>query len=141
MPQRNRKYSKWFKPYKELNGKKVCSLDYTGSGVYLIKENNIVVYVGRSLKDLKNTLYRHFQKWTDLRSDKQQNYIARVTYHGLNLDNFLVKVVICSNTEDVCALEEILIKALEPRDNKLKAQKYGYKYKRIIKSKFSEAGF
>jgi hypothetical protein len=50
-------------------------------------------------------------------------------------------VVVCNNIEDVCALEEILIKALEPRDNKLKAEKYGFRYKRIVKSKFSEAGF
>lgn len=140
MPKRNRKYSTWFNPYTIINDKRICTLNYTGSGIYLIKENDIVVYVGRSKKDLKNTLYRHFQKWTDLRPEKT-NGIARITYHAMNINNYKVKVVICSNIDDVCALEELLIKALEPRDNKLKAEKYGFRYRKIVKSKFSEAGF
>ncbi len=141
MPKVERKYSTWFNPYTITDIKKFCNLTYTGSGVYLIKENDIVVYVGRSLTDVKKTLYRYFQKWTDLRFDKTKNYIARVTYFSMNINNYKVKVVLCSSIEDTCTLEELLIKTLEPRDNKLKAEKYGYKYKKIVKSKFSEAGF
>jgi hypothetical protein len=141
MPKRDRIYSKWFPPYKIENNKRICSLSYTGPGVYLIKENDIVVYIGRSKTDVKKTLYRHFQKWIDLRSDKTSNGIARITYHGLDLSKYLIKVVLCKSIEDVCTLEEVLIKVLEPRDNTLKASKYGIKYKKIITSKFSEAGF
>lgn len=141
MHQRNKSYSNWIDPYKIVNNKRVYSIKYKGSGVYLIKEKDEIVYIGRSKKDLTNTLYRHFQKWTDLRTDKQSNFIARITYYMMNISNYKVKVVICNNVEDICALEELLIKALEPRDNKLKAQKYNYKYKKIVKSKFSEAGF
>lgn len=141
MPKKDRIYSSWFSPYKIEKDKSICNLTYTGSGVYLIKENDVVVYIGRSKSNVKKTLYRHFQKWTDLRSDKTRNYIARVTYHSMNINNYKVKVVLCNNISDTCALEEILIKALEPRDNKLKAKKYGYRYKKVIKSRFQEVPF
>lgn len=34
-------------------------------GIYLIKEDNRIKYVGYSLSDVHKTAYRHFQKWTD----------------------------------------------------------------------------
>lgn len=140
MSKRSRKVSSWFSPYKVINNKKLCTLDYTGSGVYIIKEKDIVVYIGRSKSDVKKTLYRHFQVWTDLRYDKTKNYIARITYWNNNINDYEIKIITC-NPEDACTLEELLIKRIEPRDNKLKAEKYGHKYKKIIKSKFEDVPF
>lgn len=34
------------------------------SGVYFIKENGILVYVGMSRSNLQEALYRHFQDWS-----------------------------------------------------------------------------
>lgn len=135
-----RKCSNWFSPYKIVNNRKSCILDYTGSGVYVIKEKDIVIYVGRSKSNIKRTLYRHFQVWTDKRVIKT-NGIARISYWNNDMNDYSIKVIICSSIEDTCALEELLIKRLEPRDNKLKAEKYGFKYKKLEKSKFEDVPF
>lgn len=135
-----RKYSEWFLPY-DVATEKICTLQYTGIGIYMISENGVLVYIGRSKKDVKGTLYRHFQKWTDKRVNKERSGIARVTYYGKNRMNYMCKVILCSDIEDACTLEEILIKRIEPRDNKLKASAFGHRYKKVIKSKFEEAGF
>lgn len=34
-------------------------------GVYLIKQNGRIMYVGFSLSDVHKTAYRHFQSWND----------------------------------------------------------------------------
>ena len=61
MPKRNRSYTRWFEPYYLIEDKRLCNLATSGSGVYIIKEKDIVVYIGRSKSDVKKTLYRHFQ--------------------------------------------------------------------------------
>ncbi len=145
MPKGNRNFvSGWFAPYKK---EKECTIDFTGTGVYIIKENDVVVYVGMSKKDVKSTLYRHFQKWTDRRgaTRKKKEPYDRVTYKDKDILGFTYqcKVILFSNEHDAFVMESLLIKRLKPRDNKNKAEKkYGIHYDKIEKSKFeSEAGF
>ena len=118
------KSTKFFAPYTN----ETCNLKATGKGVYVIKKGNNIVYVGLSYSDLKRTMYRHFQKWTDRRTDwtkKNQNY-ERVTYDGENRNLFKVKVIFCKTDKEVTLLEYLLIKKLKPRDNTIKKALYDY---------------
>jgi hypothetical protein len=54
--------TKFLPPYDENGKTNFPSRKRTG--VYLIKENGIIVYVGYSGKDLYKTMYRHFEQWT-----------------------------------------------------------------------------
>lgn len=84
------------------------------AGVYLIKEEGNIVYVGYSSKDLYKTMYRHFQRW-----DHPTQEV--ITYAGdLDKLEFTVRVVYCT-PKQAEALEKALIKKHNPRDN---AQKY-----------------
>ena len=56
------KATKRFKPY--TDGIPTLRTN-VGGGVYIIRLLDEVVYVGKSNADVKKTLYRHFQKWTD----------------------------------------------------------------------------
>lgn len=117
--------TKFIKPYLEKTGKNgKCTLKATGKGVYIIKENNKVVYIGYSGYDVKQTLYRHFQKWNDKRhpETKRVQRIERVTYYNKNFDNdnYLIKVVFCKTAKEAEQLESALIKKFRPRDNSVK---------------------
>lgn len=113
----------FFKPY-DKNGS--YALKSTGCGVYIIKHKGQVIYVGMSRKDLRNTLYRHFQQWNDKRSTftkKMQPY-ERVTYNEKNREDFLIKVIFCKGVIECEIMEQLLIKKLKPKDNSLKLQLY-----------------
>jgi len=83
------------------------------SGVYIIKEDGVIVYVGYSATDLYTTMYRHFQEWNDKRG-------ARVTYFNLlNKRVYKVRLVYCTPLQ-AARLEKALIIKYYPRDNKEK---------------------
>lgn len=113
-----------FKPY-DAQGK--CNLKCTGKGVYIIfyerKGEKQVVYVGKSLGDLKATMYRHFQKWTDKRhpDNKKQQLYERVTYKNskgkFDDDKYFCRVIFTNNDTQANALEYLLIKKYNPEDN------------------------
>lgn len=112
----------FFKPY---TGDQY-SLKSTGCGVYIIKYREKIIYVGMSRKDVRNTLYRHFQQWNDKRADwtkKMQPY-DRVTYAGKDRSQFLIKVIFCKGAIETEILEQLLIKKLRPKDNSLKLYLY-----------------
>jgi excinuclease UvrABC nuclease subunit len=117
------KSTNFFPPYSP-DGK--CNLKTTGKGCYIIKKNDSVIYVGLSYSDVKRTLYRHFQKWTDLRTDytKKNQVYERVTYTGQNKSNFKIKVIFCKTDKEISELEYLLIKKLKPKDNTLKNEIY-----------------
>lgn len=120
---RKLKSTTFFPPYDREGN---CNLKATGKGCYIIKKNNVILYVGMSTTDLKKTLYRHFQKWTDLRTNwtkKRQNY-ERVTYHGENRNMFSVKVIFTPTDNEARVLEYLLIRKLKPKDNFLKNELY-----------------
>lgn len=87
------------------------------SGVYLIKENGIIVYIGYSKSNLYRTLYRHFQQW----NHKYQEVITYASKYNTN--NYTVRVVLCSPTRAE-KLEGALIQKYKPRDNSMKLKKY-----------------
>jgi len=116
------KSTNFFPPYSEDK----CNLKTSGKGVYIIKKDDAVVYVGVSYSDVKRTLYRHFQKWTDLRTihtKKNQSY-ERVTYYGENKNKFKIKVIFCKTEKECAELEYLLIKKLKPVNNTLKNELY-----------------
>ena len=87
------------------------------AGVYLIKENETLVYIGYSKSNLYKTLYRHFQKWDDSWQDT-------VTYFNkMTRNNYKVRVVLTTPAK-AKKLETALINKYKPRDNKkIKYQK------------------
>lgn len=143
------KSTKFFPAYTGEN----CTLKSTGKGVYLIKRNAEIVYVGLSYSDVKRTIYRHFQKWTDRRTQytkNNQNY-ERVTYVEENKNKFKIKVIFCSTIKECTLLEYLLIKKFKPKDNTLKKAMYDnvdlskitetFNNAEVWKSNFEEAPF
>ena len=99
---------KFLPPYLS-EGKTTFPTAQNRSGVYLIKENGKIVYIGKSGNNLYRTLYRHFERWT------AKYYV--VTYkEEMWRNNYTVRIVFCtSNQAD--RLEKYLIKRHDPRDN------------------------
>ena len=146
------KATKWFHPYLHekkmgcLGGKSKLyapiTLKSSGAGVYLIKKGKKIIYVGMSGSDVKKTLYRHFQAWTDKRSrwNESRRYIERVSYYEdfRNCD-YLVKVIFTFTSEDAAILEELMIKKIKPVDNKAKLNIYTERQYLAVNSKYNEA--
>jgi hypothetical protein len=80
------------------------------TGVYLIKENGKIVYIGYSLNDLYKTMYRHFQTWNHTGQEV-------VSYNAKGSDTYTVRVVYCTPSQ-ADRLERYLIRKHKPRDNK-----------------------
>ena len=101
--------------------------DRAKSGVYLIKESGVIVYVGYSGYDVYKTMYRHFQEWNHQTQDV-------VTYNADN-GNYTVRVIYCT-PQQAAALELALIKRHNPRDNadKYNAVQLDAKAKRALES-------
>jgi len=114
------KATPFFKPY---DGKK-CTLKGTGSGVYIIRKNGVIYYVGMSKNDVKQTMYRHFQLWNDYRNDwvkkvTGQNF-DRVTYYNEDRSLFSCKVIFTPTAREAAILEQHFILKFKPKDNTLK---------------------
>lgn len=131
--------SNYFPPY--TDGRP--TLKTTGAGVYVIKKNKEIVYVGSASKNLKKTLYRHFQKWTDKRPQFKKDYdgFDRVTYYGQDYSKFLVRVIFTKTAEQAYRLEEALIKKYEPEQNTSKVFYYTRKINEVSIENFNEAEF
>lgn len=83
---------------------------YAGkSGVYIIRENGKVVYIGFSGKDLYKTMHRHFETWN------AKQYV--VTYKG-NRKKYTVQIFLTAPAKAM-VLEQALIAKYKPRDNDL----------------------
>lgn len=128
----------FFKPYSDAGQ---YSLKSTGCGVYVIKREGKVVYVGMSRKDVRNTLYRHFQVWTDRRAGwtKRNEPYDRVTYAGEDREDFTVKVIFCKGAIECEIMEQLLIKKLKPKDNSLKLYLYSKEQYREVEKKIEAA--
>ena len=116
------------KPFEPYTGA-ACTLKDTGAGVYIIAKEGKPLYIGFSLKDVKKTMYRHFQQW----NDPTQN---RVTYK--NLKGITCRVIWTKTGYQAADLETALILRLKPRDNELKLQMYAPKVQRI-EQEYNEA--
>jgi len=82
------------------------------AGVYIIKEDGKVVYVGFSGYSVYKTMYRHFQTWNH-RFQKVISYASRMKRH-----HYTVRPILCSGKQ-AYALEKRLIKKYHPRDNEI----------------------
>jgi hypothetical protein len=86
------------------------------SGIYIIRENGKIVYVGYSGNNLYRTMYRHFQAW----NHSQQEV---VTYHRkMKRDKYTIAVTLCA-PKLAEKLEKSLVIKHQPRDN---ANKYKF---------------
>ena len=115
---------RFVKPYSNvgIGGKSNFKEAQGRAGVYLIKQDDEIVYIGQSGTDLYKTMNRHFQQWNDTKA-------ARVTYYNL-LDRYVfkVRIVYCTALQ-AARLEKALIIKYRPRDNKEKYQDYEFDYK------------
>jgi hypothetical protein len=123
------KVFKFLPPYK-MGGRTNFPQIKKRTGVYLIKENGKITYVGQSGSDLYKTLYRHFQFWSD-REYKNGRAIPaqyRVSYQSrLKRNKYTVRVIYCTAAQAV-KLERYLIKKINPRDNEVKYEQYQINY-------------
>ena len=106
--------SKWNIPYKKNDKTFYGNSIMKKSGVYLIKKNNKVVYVGEShTNNLYKTLYRHFQFWNDKVPQK------RVTFkNDRSSGKIKVRVIITTKSQAV-RLQKYLIKKIKPSKNEV----------------------
>jgi len=132
------KSTPFFPPYSPVGN---YNLKTTGAGVYIIKEKNVIVYVGMSGTHVQNTLYRHFQQWNDLRTNwtKKKEIYERVSYYGRNRGNFMIKVIFTPTEREARILEELLILKLKPKDNTLKLSLYSNNELKEMSNKFESA--
>lgn len=103
----------FFPPYN--NGKTTLPGKWTGeSGVYLIKRKGSKkpVYVGSSDRNLKKTIYRHFQQWSSYGEDRYE----RTVYPK---NGYLIKVIYAPPGH-AFELEKLLIQKIQPKDNLIK---------------------
>ena len=105
---------KFVEPYQKT-GKTTFRTTFKRSGVYLVKENGKLVYIGMSATNLYKTLYRPFERW----HHKQQDV---VTYAGRR-HKYTVRVVLCTPAQ-AARLEKALIVKHKPRDNENKYSQY-----------------
>lgn len=100
-----------FRPPYQKNGKTTFP-ERERPGVYIIKEDNKIVYVGFSSNNLYRTMYRHFQRW-------HHRFQPVVTYSNrIKEKAYTVRVIYCT-PKQADKLEKMLIKKYQPRDNDL----------------------
>lgn len=115
------KKSRWVDPYVEVGDKLRPALKdcwtCAQAGVYLIrhKATGSIVYVGSSTTQLKKTIYRHFQQWTD-RQRKGNEQFERKTYPKKGYE---IRFFKCTASQAL-KVEKYLIRKLEPKDNPIK---------------------
>lgn len=116
--------TRFYTPY--LAGGKTRFAGLQGkTGIYIIRENKKIVYIGYSSRNLYKTMYRHFQSW----NHKQQEV---VTYaNKLSRHRYTVRVVTCEKAAAI-KLERALIIKHKPRDNDVKYNSYTMKKSDIL---------
>lgn len=86
-------------------------------GIYIIKEDGKIVYVGYSGYNVYKTMHRHFQSWNHP-SQEVVSYKSRMTRH-----RYTVRIVHCTDKQ-AAALEKRLIQKYHPRDNSVQYDLY-----------------
>ena len=82
-------------------------------GVYLIREDGVVVYVGTSANCLRKRCYRKFEEPNSYhRTTPEVSYKSRLDRHV-----YEVAFVVCADLEDRKLIEAHLIDEFKPRDN------------------------
>lgn len=106
------------------------------SGVYIFKENGIVVYVGKSVNNLYRTVYGHMlRQYDDYKRNRRAIYNDK--RHINHYEVGLIEVVKGSRSNRSLAiavgkLERFLIHQFKPRDN------FQYVHRQVISGKLEE---
>ena len=82
------------------------------AGVYIIKEDGLVVYVGMSQSNVCCAMYRHFYPWAQIKTRPQR----RVTYLDHDHHQYTCQVIETTSNEAI-KMERGMIVSLKPRDN------------------------
>lgn len=98
--------SRLIKPY--LSNGRANLPNIPRPGVYMIYQNNQIVYIGYSGTNIYKTLYRHFQKWNDGQT--------RIVYNK-NDESIKIRVTYTNSAYRAYKLERALIVKHAPRDN------------------------
>jgi len=77
-------------------------------GVYILRKNGKIVYIGYSGSNLYKTLTRHFQSWND-------NNQVRITFN--KNERISARIIYTSTAEQAYKLEKALIKKYKPTEN------------------------
>lgn len=88
------------------------------AGVYIIKEDGIVVYVGMSSSCAFKACYRHFYVW----NDKRGNHYRTTYIDTLDTKEYTIMIMPMDKTQ-AGDFEKSMIMALKPRDNRQTYQK------------------
>ncbi len=84
------------------------------TGLYIIKEDDMIVYIGRTSHCLQKVLYRHFQAW----NPDRQSVHRRVTYFDRkNIFQYQVATIVMDDINKISDAERLLILKYLPRDN------------------------
>jgi hypothetical protein len=118
--------------YTGLRGKRrICGIKRSPAvekaGCYIIKWDGVIVYIGFSSTNAHRVLYRHFQRWTDIRWIGYGNYIRLNSYSAVTEEEwsmYEVSLVNCADGRIAQLMEKQLICGLNPRDNVLKYTHY-----------------
>lgn len=116
--------SPWFDPYKKgltrAGRRRTNFKEYAGSrvfGVYMVrsKKTGKVLYVGYSDYQLRKTIYRHFQEWSDPGNGYAEQY--RTTFK--NPHAYQIQLIFPERREDTIDLESYFILLNDPEKNKV----------------------
>ena len=88
---------------------------YRKQGVYLIREEDEIIYIGMSISCIYSTFYRHFQNLND-------PHFNRTVYPKQGLKAVIVK------TDSPEIKEKELIKLFKPRDNRQRYETFTFDY-------------
>lgn len=89
-------------------------------GVYLIKVNGSLKYIGHSGSNVYKTILRHFQSWED-------RFQVRITYPKASY--VTARIVYTNTAQQARKLEKALILKLKPPDNPKKYENYQLDFK------------
>jgi hypothetical protein len=106
--------SKWVRPYND-DGTAVFSYSFLSrqAGVYLIKVDNKVQYVGSSRMNLYKTLYRHFEVWNHY----AQKVISYASRYRREPEAFKIRVFILNHSNVERWENYFIVKYNAPKDN------------------------
>ena len=117
--------SKFLPPYKnqavkELGWKAERNFrDTQGkSGVYIIKRNNKIIYIGAG-RNVYKVAFRHFEKWTPTHPSGKREY-----WKDYDENAYLMRIIVTNTDKQAFRLEAELIKKYKPTDNILMYEDY-----------------
>lgn len=92
------------------------------AGIYIIRENGVIIYVGMSQSCIVEALYRHFYYWKN--DPTRTTNFPRTTYYDKMGSNSYDAAIFVTEKADAPKIERGLILSIQPRDNRERYQSY-----------------